>query len=211
MPSTQIAFHVRRIIANALGIPKGKIRVIKPRIGGGFGAKQTVEAEPYPALVTWRTGKPAMIVYGREEATTCGCPRHEMEIRVRIGADRDGHIRAIHMHTLSNGGAYGEHSTTTVGLSGHKAISLYGRLEAYRFDADVVYTNLQPAGAFRGFGVTQTCFAIESLLTEMAELIGMCDRIYVMNKGMITGCLEPEDFSQETIMRYATGTQNVEV
>lgn len=173
VPSTQIVFHVRRIIANALDIPKSKIRVIKPRIGGGFGAKQTVEAEPYPAIVTWLTGKPAMIVYTREEATTCGCPRHEMEIRIRMGANRDGHIRAIHMHTLSNGGAYGEHSTTTVGLSGHKAISLYGKLEAYRFDADVVYTNLQPAGAFRGFGATQGIHAVESAVDELAHKLGM--------------------------------------
>ena len=120
VPSTQIAFHVRRIISTALGIPKSKVRVIKPRIGGGFGAKQTVEAEPYPAIVTWLTGKPAMIVYTREEATTCGCPRHEMEIRIRMGANRDGHIRAISMYTLSNGGAYGEHSTTTVGSQGIK-------------------------------------------------------------------------------------------
>ena len=173
VPSTQIVFHVRRIIANALDIPKSKVRVIKPRVGGGFGAKQTVEAEPYPAIVTWLTGKPAMIVYTREEATTCGCPRHEMEIRIRMGANRDGHIRAIHMYTLSNGGAYGEHSTTTVGLSGHKAISLYGKLEAYRFDADVVYTNLQPAGAYRGFGATQGIHAVESAVDEMAHKLGM--------------------------------------
>ena len=87
VPSTQIAFHVRRIIATALGIPKSKVRVVKPRIGGGFGAKQTVEAEPYPAIVTWLTGRPAMIVYTREETTTCGCPRHEMEVRVKAGRE----------------------------------------------------------------------------------------------------------------------------
>ena len=173
VPSTQIAFHVRRIVSTALGIPKSKVRVIKPRIGGGFGAKQTVEAEIYPAIVTWRTGKPAMIVYSREEATTCGCPRHEMEIRVRIGADRDGHIRGISMYALSNGGAYGEHSTTTVGLSGHKAISLYGKLEAYAFRADVVYTNLQPAGAYRGFGATQGIHAVESAVDELAHRLDM--------------------------------------
>lgn len=173
VPSTQIAFHVRRIIANALGIPKSKIRVTKPRVGGGFGAKQTVEAEPYPAIVTWLTGKPAMIVYSREEHTTCGCPRHEMEITVRIGADKNGHIRGIHMHTLSNGGAYGEHSTTTVGLSGHKSISLYGKLEAFKFDADVVYTNLQAAGAYRGFGATQGIHAMESAVDELSHALGM--------------------------------------
>jgi CO/xanthine dehydrogenase Mo-binding subunit len=173
VPSSQIAFHVRRIIANALDIPKSKVRVIKPRIGGGFGAKQTVEAEPYPAIVTWLTGRPAMIIYTREETQTCGCPRHEMEITVRVGANRDGHIRAISMYTLSNGGAYGEHSTTTVGLSGHKSISLYGKLEAHSFRADVVYTNLQAAGAYRGFGATQGIHAVESAVDELAHKMGV--------------------------------------
>ncbi len=184
VPSTQIAFHVRRIIANALDIPKSKIRVVKPRIGGGFGAKQTVEAEPYPAIVTWVTGRPAMIVYNREETTTCGCPRHEMEIHLRVGATKDGHIRGIHMHTLSNAGAYGEHSTTTVGLSGHKAISLYGKLDAYRFDADVVYTNLQPAGAFRGFGATQGIHALESAVDELAHKLKV-DPAWLREQNMV--------------------------
>ncbi|MBR1781000.1 MAG: molybdopterin-dependent oxidoreductase [Oscillospiraceae bacterium] len=196
VPSTQIAFHVRRIIANALGIPKSKVRVIRPRIGGGFGAKQTVEAEPYPAIVTWLTGRPAMIVYDREETTTCGCPRHEMEISIRICANRDGHIRAIHMHTLSNGGAYGEHSTTTVGLSGHKAISLYGALEAYRFDADVVYTNLQPAGAFRGFGATQGIFALESAVDELAHRLSL-DPAWIRERNQVRqGQVMPSYFGE---------------
>ena len=84
--STQIVFHVRRIIANALDIPKSKIHVEKPRIGGGFGAKQTVVAEVYPALVTWKTGKPAKMIYSREECQIAGSPRHEMEVHVRVGA-----------------------------------------------------------------------------------------------------------------------------
>jgi len=194
--STQIAFHVRRIIATALGIPKSKVRVIKPRIGGGFGAKQTVEAEPYPAIVTWVTGKPAMIVYTREEAATCGCPRHEMEIRVRVGAGKDGHIRGISMYTLSNAGAYGEHSTTTVGLSGHKAISLYGKLEAYRFEAEVVYTNLQAAGAYRGFGATQGIHALESAVDELAHKLGM-DPARIREKNLVReGQVMPSYFGE---------------
>ena len=151
--STQIVFHCRRILSRALGIPMSKVRVEKPRIGGGFGAKQTAVCEVYPAFVTWMTGRPSKLIYTREESQIAGSPRHEMEIRVRLGADKEGHIRAIDMYTLSNSGAYGEHGPTTVGLSGHKSIPLYtGNLEAYRFCYDVVYTNHQAAGAYRGYG-----------------------------------------------------------
>ena len=122
--STQVPFHVRRILGNALDIPKHKIRVIKPRIGGGFGAKQTSVSEIYPALVTWKTGKPAKIIYTREESLIASSPRHEMEIHVRLGADKEGNIKGIDLYTLSNTGAFGEHGPTTVGLSGHKSIPL---------------------------------------------------------------------------------------
>ena len=172
--STQIVFHVRRILSNALGIPKSMIHVEKPRIGGGFGAKQTAVSEIYPAFVTWKTGKPAKIVYSRKESQTAGSPRHEMEVRVRLGADRDGTIRALDVYTLSNTGAYGEHGPTTVGLSGHKSISMYtNHLEAFRFSADVVYTNVQAAGAYRGYGATQGFFAVESAVNELAEKLGL--------------------------------------
>ena len=129
--STQVPFHVRRILGNALDIPKHKIRVIKPRIGGGFGAKQTSVSEIYPALVTWKTGKPAKIIYTREESLIASSPRHEMEIHVRLGADKEGNIKGIDLYTLSNTGAFGEHGPTTVGLSGHKSIPLYGSAEAF--------------------------------------------------------------------------------
>ena len=172
--STQIVFHLRRILSTALGIPKSKIRVEKPRIGGGFGAKQTAVCEVYPAFVTVKTGRPAKLIYTREESQIAGSPRHEMEVRVKLGADRNGKIRALDIYTLSNTGAYGEHGPTTVGLSGHKAIPLYtGGLEAFRFAYDVVYTNLQPAGAYRGYGATQGIFAVESTVSELAERLGM--------------------------------------
>ena len=172
--STQIVFHVRRILSRALGIPKSRIRVEKPRIGGGFGAKQTAVCEVYPAFVTLKTGRPARIVYTREESQIAGSPRHEMEVRVRLGADQNGKIRALDLYTLSNTGAYGEHGPTTVGLSGHKSIPLYtGSLEAHRFAFDVVYTNLQPAGAYRGYGATQGIFAVESAVNELAEKLHM--------------------------------------
>lgn len=173
--STQIVFHVRRNVARALGIPASRIRVIKPHIGGGFGAKQTAVSEVYPAFVTLKTGKPSMIAYTREECQTASSPRHEMEIHVRLGASKDGKIRAIDLHTLSNTGAYGEHGPTTVGLSGHKSIPLY-HTECFRFRADVVYTNEMSAGAYRGYGAPQGIFAVETAVNELAERIG-CDPI----------------------------------
>lgn len=172
--STQIVFHTRRILSRALGIPKSRIRVEKPRIGGGFGAKQTAVCEIYPAFVTLKTGRAAKIIYTRAESQTSGSPRHEMEIKVKLGADKNGKIRALDLYTLSNTGAYGEHGPTTVGLSGHKSIPLYtGSLEAYRFAFDVVYTNTQSAGAYRGYGATQGIFAVESIVNELAETLGI--------------------------------------
>ena len=171
--STQIPFHVRRILGTALDIPSSKVRVIKPRIGGGFGAKQTSISEIYPAFVTWKTGRPSKILFSRYESQISGSPRHEMEIRVRAGADENGIVRALDVYTLSNGGAYGEHGPTTVGLSGHKAIALYRHTEAYRFAYDVVYTNVQSAGAYRGYGATQGIYAVESAVNELAHKMGM--------------------------------------
>lgn len=171
--STQVTFHVRRILAHALDIPKSRVRVIKPRIGGGFGAKQTVVAEVYPAIVTMRTGRPAKMIYSRYESQIASSPRHEMEVHVRIGADKAGILQAIDVYTLSNTGAYGEHGPTTVGLSGHKSIPLYRTPKAFRFAYDVVYTNCMSAGAYRGYGATQGIFAVESAVSELAEKMGM--------------------------------------
>ena len=171
--STQIVFHCRRIIAKALGIPKSKVRVEKTRVGGGFGAKQTAVIEIYPAFVTWKTKKPSKLIFSRKETQTASSPRHEMEVRVRLGAMNDGRIRAIDMYTLSNTGAYGEHGPTTVGLSGHKSIPLYGKAEAFRFISDVVYTNEMSAGAYRGYGATQGLYAVETTVNELADILHM--------------------------------------
>ena len=181
--STQIPFHVRRIIANALDIPKSKVRVIKPRIGGGFGAKQTVVAEVYPAIVTMKTGRPAKMIFTRKESLIASSPRHEMEVTVTIGANKDGNIRALDVYTLSNTGAFGEHGPTTVGLSGHKSIPMY-RTDAFRFQYDVVYTNHMSAGAYRGYGATQGIFALESMVNRLAAKLGM-DPVALREKNMI--------------------------
>ena len=173
LSSTQIVFHCRRILANALHIPKSMIRVAKPRIGGGFGAKQTSVCEVYPAFVTWKTKKPSKIIFSRYESQIASTPRHEMELHVRLGATKEGIVRGIDLYTLSNTGAYGEHGPTTVGLSGHKSIPLYGKAEAFRFVSDVVYTNHMSAGAYRGYGATQGLFAVESAVNELADKLGI--------------------------------------
>ena len=196
--STQIVFHVRRILSQALGIPKSKIRVEKPRIGGGFGAKQTAVSEVYPAFVTLKTGRPAQLIFTREESQLAGSPRHEMEVRVRLGADKDGHIRGLDLYTLSNSGAYGEHGPTTVGLSGHKSIPLYtGGLEAFRFGYDVVYTNTMAAGAYRGYGATQGIFALETSVNELAEKLGI-DPTIIREKNMLREGMKMPAYYGET-------------
>ena len=181
--STQIPFHIRRILANALGIPKSAVRVVKPRIGGGFGAKQTGVAEIYPAIVTMKTGRPAKMIYTRSESMIAASPRHEMEVTVRMGLSKEGKVRAVDMYTLSNTGAYGEHGPTTVGLSGHKAIPIYTP-EAFRFTYDVVYTNYQSSGAYRGYGATQGLFAVETALNEAAALLGI-DPLEIRRKNFL--------------------------
>lgn len=193
--STQIPFHVRRILSTALNIPKSKIRVIKPRIGGGFGAKQTACCEIFTAFVTWKLKKPSKIVYSREETFMASNSRHEMKMHVRVGADKDGTLRAIDLHTLSNTGAYGEHGPTTVGLSGHKSLPLY-QLNASRFSYCVVYTNTMRAGAYRGYGATQGIFAVESAINELADALQM-DPCELRLKNMVQeGDLMPQYYNE---------------
>ena len=184
LSSTQIVFHTRRNVANALHIPKSMIRVIKPRVGGGFGAKQTNVCEVYPAFVTWKTKKPSKIIFSRVESQIASSPRHEMEIHLRLGATKEGIVKGIDMYTLSNTGAYGEHGPTTVGLSGHKSIPLYAKAEAFRFTYDVVYTNHMSAGAYRGYGATQGLFAVESAVNELAAKLHM-DPIEIRQKNIV--------------------------
>lgn len=167
--STQIPFHVRRQLARALQIPASRIRVIKPRIGGGFGGKQTGAVEMFSSIVTLKTGKPAVIVYDRTETFSCTTSRHAMRLKVRLGADKEGFIRVIDIHGLSDTGAYGEHAPTTFSLVGLKTLPLYNKTTAVRFTGHVVYTNKMPGGALRGYGATQGIFAVESAVNLAAH------------------------------------------
>lgn len=177
LTSTQVPFHIKRQLSVALGIPAGKIRVKKPRVGGGFGAKQSSESEIYPAFVTWKTGKPAMIVYSRKDTFRATNSRHPMRLQVRIGAEEDGRINVIDMDVLSDQGAYGNHAWTTLRLAGEKSMPLYNKVKCSRFHGKVVYTNKMPAGAFRGYGATQGIYALESAVNELAKKLNMdpCD------------------------------------
>ncbi len=170
--STQVPFHVRRIIAPLIGLPPKRIRVIKPRIGGGFGVKQEVLIEDICAHLTIKTGHPVRLEYTREEEFIASRSRHPQVIRMKTGVRRDGTIVANEMRLLANTGAYGAHSLTVQSNTGSKALPLY-HAPNVRFVADVVYTNLPVAGAFRGYGAPQGFFALESQMDEIAHALGM--------------------------------------
>ena len=171
--STQVPFHIRRQVATALQIPQSRVRVTKPRVGGGFGAKQTGCNEIYAAFVAFKLGHPCKCIYTREETMACANTRHKMRMHVRLGAKSDGTIMAIDLDVLSDAGAYGYHAPTTVGLAGHKSLPIYNHARASRFSYDVVYTNTTPGGAFRGYGATQGQFAVESAVNELADKLGI--------------------------------------
>jgi len=171
--STQIPFHVRRQLSKALNIPSSRIRVIKPRIGGGFGGKQTGAVEVFTAIVTLYTGKPAKIIYDRKETFAATNSRHAMKLKVRLGADKEGYIRVVDIQGLSDAGAYGDHSSTTLGVVGQKTLPLYNKTKAVRFMGNAVYTNKMPGGAFRGYGATQGTFALETAVNKLAEKLNM--------------------------------------
>ena len=170
--ATQVPFHARRITAQALGIPVKKIRVIKPRVGGGFGTKQEVLLEPVVALAALRTGRPAFLELSRKEEFISARTRHPIKTVLRTGCRKDGTITAIDMYCLSNTGAYGSHGLTVLSNCGSKVLPLY-RCENVRFLGEAVYTNLPVPGAYRGYGATQAAFAMECNMNTMARKIGM--------------------------------------
>lgn len=182
--STQIPFHVRRIVSRALELPMSRVRVVKPRIGGGFGGKQTASLEVYPALVTMITGKPAKLVFSRKEAFTSSTSRHAMRIKVRLGADLEGNIKAVDIEGLCDTGAYAEHAPTVFWVVGEKTLPLYARAKAVRYYGKVVYTNKPSGGALRGYGATQGTFALETAINKLAAHLNM-DPAVLREKNLI--------------------------
>ena len=181
--STQVPYHVRRIIAPVIGLSPRRIRVIKPRIGGGFGVKQEVLLEDICALLTLATDRPVKLEYSRAEEFRSSRSRHPQIIRMKTGVMRDGTLVANSMKLIANTGAYGGHSLTVQSNTGSKTLPLYP-CPNILFDADVVYTNLPPAGAFRGYGVPQGAFALESHMDEVARQLGM-DALELRRKNWI--------------------------
>lgn len=182
--STQIPFHVRRHIAHALDIPASKVRVIKPRIGGGFGSKQTACTELICAFVTWTLKKPAVLILDRKEAMNCSTSRHAREWKVRLGATKDGIIQVIDMVAISDAGAYGTHAFTTFTAGEHKSVPLYNKGKAVRYSSNIVYTNHMPGGAFRGYGATEALWPLECAVTKLAKKMGI-DEIELREKNLI--------------------------
>ena len=177
--STQVPFHARRILAPVLGLPIKRIRVIKPRVGGGFGNKQEVMIEDICAHLTIATRRPVKLEYTREEQFMASTSRHPMIVRMRTGVMKDGRMVANEMRTLSDTGAFGNHALTVNGNTGHKAMSLYPANKGadgqsnIRFVAEVVYTNKPTSGAYRGYGVPQGFFPLETHMERIAHELGL--------------------------------------
>jgi putative selenate reductase molybdopterin-binding subunit len=195
--STQVPFHVRRILSPVLGLPIKRIRVIKPRIGGGFGGKQEILIEDVAAHLTIATGRPVIFEYTREEEFIAARSRHPMRMRMKTGVKMDGTITANAMYALSDTGAYGCHGLTVTGNTGHKAMALYVGDGEYRkspnirYYADIVYTNTPPAGAYRGYGVPQGCWAVERHMERIIRDLGLDPIDFRMKNTLRAGELHP--------------------
>ena len=188
--STQVPYHTRRQLAAVLQWPISRIRVVKPRVGGGFGSKQEMLLEPVAAALALKTRRPVRIEYSRQEEFTAARFRHPMIIRMRSGVRRDGTLLAISMHSTGNAGAYGTHSFTVTRSTGHKSLCLY-RAKAYYFRADAAYTNLPITGAMRGYGAPQGFFALESHIDEIARRLGMDPLEFRRKNNVQKGDLDP--------------------
>jgi putative selenate reductase molybdopterin-binding subunit len=195
--STQVPFHTRRILAPVLGLPIKRIRVIKPRIGGGFGGKQEILIEDVAAHLTIATGRPVLYEYTREEEFIAARSRHPMRIHMKTGVKKDGTITANSMYALSDTGAYGCHALTVTGNTGHKGMALYVGDGPYRsnpnirFYADIVYTNYPPAGAYRGYGVPQGYWAVERHMEKIARKLGLNSIDFRLKNALRAGELHP--------------------
>ena len=170
--STQVPFLTRQELARVFGLEAAKVRVFCERVGGGFGAKQEMMVEDIAALAALKTGRPVKIEFTREEQFIAATTRHPMKVKVKIGAKKDGTLTAIQMHVISNTGAYGNHGAPVLEHACSELISVYA-CENKKVDGYAVYTNTVPAGAFRGYGLPQTSFAIEQAIDEVARMIGI--------------------------------------
>ncbi|HEV7309682.1 molybdopterin-dependent oxidoreductase [Ensifer sp.] len=170
--STQVPFLTRDALCTLYDLPKDKVRVFAERVGGGFGGKQEMITEDIVALAVFKSGRPVKLEYTRTEQFSASTSRHPMTISVKVGATREGRLTAIAMRLLSNTGAYGNHGPGVMYHGSGECIALY-RCPNKKVDSFAVYTNEMPSGAFRGYGLSQSNFAVESALDELARQIGM--------------------------------------
>jgi len=195
--STQVPFHVRRQLAPVLNLPIRRIRVVKPRIGGGFGGKQEILMEDVAAHLTIATGKPVIYEFTREEEFVSTRSRHPMRVRMKTGVKKDGTITANEMVALSDTGAYGGHALTVAGNTGHKAMALYVGDGQYRekpnirFVADVVYTNTPASGAYRGYGVPQGFWPVERHMERISRAMDIDPIEFRLKNALREGELQP--------------------
>jgi putative selenate reductase molybdopterin-binding subunit len=181
--SSQVPFLTRDALAQLFGLESSRVRVFAARIGGGFGGKQEMLTEDVVALAVLRLGRPVQLEFTREEQFTAATTRHPMRITVRLGARRDGTLTALQLRTVANTGAYGNHAAGVLFHSCNEAISVY-RCPNKRVDAWSAYTNTVPAGAFRGYGLSQSVFAVESAVDELARSLGL-DPLAVRRRNLV--------------------------
>ncbi len=181
--STQVPFHLRRMLARILEKPESEIRVIKPRVGGGFGDKQELVVEDLVSILALRTGRPVRLEFTRAEELIAARCRHPQRITMTTGVMKDGTIVANRMHVMADTGAYGSHALTVQGNTGQKVLPMYPAANIH-FQVDCVYTNNPISGAFRGYGAPQGCFALESHIDEIARELGI-DRLELRKKNHI--------------------------
>lgn len=170
--STQVPFLVRDELARLLDLPPEKVRVFSGRVGGGFGGKQEMLTEDLAAVATLRTGRPCVYEMTRTDEMTRTTYRHPMRVTVDLGADDDGRLTALRVDMLSDTGAYGNHAIGVMFHACAESVSVYN-CPVKRIDAEAVYTNNPPSGAFRGYGLGQVIFAVESAMDELAVRLGI--------------------------------------
>ncbi|MDX9721401.1 MAG: molybdopterin-dependent oxidoreductase Mo/Fe-S-binding subunit [Myxococcota bacterium] len=181
--STQVPWHVRRIIARIIGIPENKLRVIKERVGGGFGAKQDMVLEEVAAYCTWVTGRDILFRYTREEEFIASRTRHPMRFRIKLGAKKDGTLTAMYMDNEANTGPYGAHCLTVPMNACSKALPLF-LCDNVRFEVHTYYSNIPPTGAYQGYGAPQGSFAMQLAAAELADELGM-DHLAFLEKNRV--------------------------
>ncbi|MGB0371781.1 MAG: molybdopterin-dependent oxidoreductase [Opitutales bacterium] len=205
--STQVPFLAQLTLSKLLGLPADKIRVFKPRVGGGFGNKQEVQVEDLVAFATLKLGRPVHWELTREEEFIATTTRHSTKITMSAACDKAGNLRALGMKYVANTGAYGNHAMDILYCSSFEALAAY-RCENKRLEGYSVYTNTVPGGAFRGYGGTQSTFAVESILHDLAEEAGLDPEAFVLKNMTREG--EPLNIGNEDAPNHAVSSQKLE-